>query len=492
MCASPHDLGDLLPISAHTRVFCLLEHGVLTQYVASDLPLQDALSARRCGADAVARPGTRVRVHHFVPSNDSRRRRARLQLLPSQGVYNAAIAAAAHAKRLQDIMFFLGEMKLRGMTPDARCFNIAISAICRAGHTAGLRTGHYDAALQLLADMRAAGVTPNLWTYTALLTACAAHGRLDDAHTMLASLRKDGLQMDGFCYAALIETHVTAGRADMGYLDAPPIEDQKPMTVLERCKVIAHQAYTAMRADTQTDPLVLRQAGSAVTCSLLGAYLEAKDYTGALKMVQERNKDPLTLYSAGCYRFAVSATLRAAAGAALNARNELVPLNFGLPADDNGTHARRVTAALDALQAALALCDEAVSRGVITHLDTRREMLMFAASLASHAPAQAACDKLISLQFANGGFLQLSDTTTLIIQLLQLEAEPEAVRLALLLWQNLRLGMGAQNPTSPRVARALLRHLHKVENDPRCAGAVAAARSALAKFNQGGDNKPHE
>ena len=181
MCASPHDLGDLLPISAHTRVFCLLEHGVLTQYVASDLPLQDALSARRCGADAVARPGTRVRVHHFVPSNDSRRRRARLQLLPSQGVYNAAIAAAAHAKRLQDIMFFLGEMKLRGMTPDARCFNIAISAICRAGHTAGLRTGHYDAALQLLADMRAAGVTPNLWTYTALLTACAAHGRLDDA-----------------------------------------------------------------------------------------------------------------------------------------------------------------------------------------------------------------------------------------------------------------------------------------------------------------------
>jgi pentatricopeptide repeat protein len=429
-----------------------------------------------------------VRVHHFVPSSDSRRRRARLQLLPSQGVYNAAIAAAAHAKRLQDIMFFLGEMKLRGMTPDARCFNIAISAICRAGHTAGLRTGHYDAALQLLADMRAAGVTPNLWTYTALLTACAAHGRLDDAHRMLASLRKDGLQMDGFCYAALIETHVTAGRADMGFLDAPPIEDQKPMTVLERCKLIAHEAYTAMRADTQTDPLVLHQAGSAVTCSLLGAYVWAKDYTGALKMVQERNKDPLTLYSAGCYRFAVSATLRAAAGAALNARNEMVPLNFGSPGEDDGT-ANRVTAALDALQAALALCDEAVSRGVITHLDTRREMLMFAASLASHAPAQAACEKLISLQFANGGFLQLSDTTTLIIQLLQLEPEPEAVRLALLLWQNLRLGTGAHNPTSPRVARALLRHLHKVENDPLCAGAVAAARTALAKF---GDNEGHE
>ena len=387
------------------------------------------------------------------------------QLLPTQAVYNSAISCAAQGKRLHDVLYFLSDMRQRGMTPDIKCFNVVIAACARFHHA--------ERALQLLADMRAAGVAPNTATYTALISACASQGWLDKAHQLMEELQAGGLQPDGFCYAALIDAHVSKGRAAMG--DHPQAGKERSK-VLGACDSVARQAKAAIDGDTETDAVVLKQASGAVNAAVMGAHVALGDHAGALQMVRRRHSDKL-YFNAACYRHAVSATLRAAGGAGLGPSNDMVPSTL-MPGD---------AAALEALNAAFALCDEAASLNVKTHLDTRREMLMFAACAAGGADdggsAQAlsplaAFDKLMRQQFHSGGFLSNADTHALMLQLLRPEVGTQGVRLGLKLWDNLRPGTAA-SVLSARLKRLMLGRMPEVESEAEYAPALAAVRSAL-------------
>ena len=93
--------------------------------------------------------------------------------------------------------------------------------------------------------------------------------------------------------------------------------------VLDKCTAIATEAFAAIRRDTTTPPDMLRPAAAAVTCAVLGAHVAVGDHAGALRLVAGRNTDNLTHFSPGCYRHAVSATLRAKGPAAWRAFNEI-------------------------------------------------------------------------------------------------------------------------------------------------------------------------
>jgi pentatricopeptide repeat protein len=362
-------------------------------------------------------------------------------------------------------------MRQRGLTPDARCYTVVIAACARFHHA--------ERALQLLADMRSAGVAPNTATYAACISACASQGWLGRAQQLMEELRGGGLQPDGFCYAALIDAHVAKGRAAMG--DQPQAGKERSK-VLGACNALARQAKAAIEGDTETEAAVLKQASGAVNAAVMGAHVALGDHEGALHMVHRRHDDKL-YFNAACYRHAVSATLRAAGGAGLGLSNDMVPSTISQRPGG--------AAQLEALNAAFALCEEAASLNVKTHLDTRREMLMFAACVAGGAEegvagsAQgqaltplAAFDKLMRQQFHSGGFLSNADTHALMLQLLRPEVGTQGVRLCLQLWQNLRPGTAA-SVLSARLKRLMLGRLPEVEGEAECAPALAAVRSAL-------------
>ena len=390
------------------------------------------------------------------------------QLLPTQAVYNSAISCAAQGKRLHDVLFFLSDMRLRGLTPDIKGFNIVIAACARFHHA--------EKALQLLADMRAAGVAPNTATYASLISACASQGWLGKAQELMAELLADGLVPDGFLYAALIDAHVAKGRLAMG---DHPLAGKERSRVLGACDALAREAKLAIDGDSVTDAVVLKQASGAVNAAMMGAHVALGDHAGALHMVHRRHADKL-YFNAACYRHAVSAALRAAGGAGLGPGPSADMVACTLKPGD-------WAAAVDALNSAFAMCDEAASLNVKTHLDTRREMLMFAACAAGGAdeegngPGQAALaafDKLLHQQFQPGGFLTSADTHALLLQLLRPEVGTQGVRLSLRLWTNLRPGTHT-SILSARLKRMMLGRLPEVEGEERFAAALASVRSAF-------------
>ena len=58
--------------------------------------------------------------------------------------------------------------------------------------------------LELLAEMKTAGLKPNVITYNAAISACEKGGRADEALKLLAEMKTAGLEPDVITYNAVI------------------------------------------------------------------------------------------------------------------------------------------------------------------------------------------------------------------------------------------------------------------------------------------------
>ena len=76
----------------------------------------------------------------------------------------------------------LDEMRSAGVTPDVYSYSSAISA-CEKG-------GELTRALDLLREMRARGVSPNVISFSAAVAACAKGGLWNEALALLEQMRQ--------------------------------------------------------------------------------------------------------------------------------------------------------------------------------------------------------------------------------------------------------------------------------------------------------------
>ena len=77
----------------------------------------------------------------------------------------------------------------RPEAPSLFAYNVRLKALAKKKHA-------LDECLALLAELRAAALLPDKYTYSHLLTACAAAAELDVAMRLFRQLRGDGVQLD--------------------------------------------------------------------------------------------------------------------------------------------------------------------------------------------------------------------------------------------------------------------------------------------------------
>lgn len=123
------------------------------------------------------------------------------------GLYNEAIAAAAHACEPFRATRLLADARVAGVEPDELSYDPAIEVCAREGET--------SLALQVLADMRAASMEPSSLTREALIGACARDARPERALELLQEAVACGLTPSGAAFHATIQAgaHLEAWRA---------------------------------------------------------------------------------------------------------------------------------------------------------------------------------------------------------------------------------------------------------------------------------------
>merc|ERR1712118_57970 len=91
----------------------------------------------------------------------------------------------------------LDEMRERGVSPDVISFNAAISA-CEKG-------GQWERALSLLDEMRESGVSPNVISFNAAILSCAKASQPGVAMQLFDQLEASQLQVDQVTFNAILD-----------------------------------------------------------------------------------------------------------------------------------------------------------------------------------------------------------------------------------------------------------------------------------------------
>ncbi|CAM9935348.1 unnamed protein product [Ectocarpus fasciculatus] len=111
--------------------------------------------------------------------------------------YNACIAGMAKAKRWADALELLSQMRAAGVAPNTPCYSNAILACCRCGE--------YHHVPLLRREMAAAGVPQTLTCYRLELEHFGNNGRWGSALRLLSDMKEAGLTPDAKVYNGVLD-----------------------------------------------------------------------------------------------------------------------------------------------------------------------------------------------------------------------------------------------------------------------------------------------
>jgi pentatricopeptide repeat domain-containing protein 1 len=144
--------------------------------------LADVLSTH--GANLGAGPFTQI-ISDFKRKKDLTRALLVIKAMPTDLTkvihYNLGISACAQARNWKKALQLLEEMQAKGVEPNVITYNATISACEKARNWAK--------ALQLLEEMQAKGVEPNVITYSATISACGKGGQWEKALQLLEEMQ---------------------------------------------------------------------------------------------------------------------------------------------------------------------------------------------------------------------------------------------------------------------------------------------------------------
>jgi pentatricopeptide repeat domain-containing protein 1 len=116
---------------------------------------------------------------------------------PSVITYNAAISTCAKGSQPAKALHLLNDMQTKGIKPTETTFNAAISACARDAF-------FFSKVEELLLEMDKLNIKRTVMTYTALASACKTAGKADRARAVLPEMRARGLLPNEYTYSAVI------------------------------------------------------------------------------------------------------------------------------------------------------------------------------------------------------------------------------------------------------------------------------------------------
>lgn len=119
-------------------------------------------------------------------------------------IYQYALEALATAGQCQEALELVGDMRVKGIAPDAGCFNLIMKVHRNAGQL--------EEALALLRQMKRDGVQPDVFTYTTAIDVCARRADWELAIKLLREMEEDGIAPNVFTYGCVINVCAKAAQ----------------------------------------------------------------------------------------------------------------------------------------------------------------------------------------------------------------------------------------------------------------------------------------
>mmetsp|Transcript_16418 Transcript_16418/g.31500 ORF Transcript_16418/g.31500 Transcript_16418/m.31500 type:complete len:311 (-) Transcript_16418:219-1151(-) len=117
------------------------------------------------------------------------------------------VNACARGNQWERAAAVMQEMRDKGMLPTEE--------MCTSLLQGCARNGLWEKALRIFQDMKAAGIYKvNALAYISVIEALARGDRVEDAIEMLAEMKQAGIRVDGMTYTLLIEAYQKAGDSD--------------------------------------------------------------------------------------------------------------------------------------------------------------------------------------------------------------------------------------------------------------------------------------
>lgn len=120
--------------------------------------------------------------------------------------YTKLINACAREQQWEQAAELMRDMRAQGVRPDVICYTAAINA-CAKGR-------QVKKAMQLLEEMRLDGLKPDLISYNALVGACARSGHCKLALQLVEEMRLEGVHPDVITYNTAISACANGGMSE--------------------------------------------------------------------------------------------------------------------------------------------------------------------------------------------------------------------------------------------------------------------------------------
>ncbi|KAH0883387.1 hypothetical protein HID58_059483, partial [Brassica napus] len=196
----------------------------------------------------------------------------RYGLRPNLVTYNAVIDACGKGgMEFSKVAEFFNEMERNGVQPDRITFNSLLGVCSRGGlwevarslfdemanrkieqDDAICKGGQMDLSFDILAQIRANRITPNIVSYSTVIDGFAKAGRFDEALSLFDEMRYLSIALDRVSYNTLLSIYTKAGRDE------------------EALDVLREMASVGIKKDVVTYNALLRGYGKR------GKYVEVK------------------------------------------------------------------------------------------------------------------------------------------------------------------------------------------------------------------------
>lgn len=78
-----------------------------------------------------------------------------------------------------------------------------------------MRAGNFEAAMEVFREMRAEKCSPNVKTFTSLISACGRGGHIEEVRTILKIMKESGIEPNAMTYNALIDMYFKWGKQNL-------------------------------------------------------------------------------------------------------------------------------------------------------------------------------------------------------------------------------------------------------------------------------------